>query len=280
MTVPTPTPRRSARPAPGAVLRAGADAELEHAIAGLGRRGARVHEGVHLARKSLRRTRAVLALGRPALGAGADWIDSGIRAVNRALSPLRDAQALVEALDRLIDTETDDDALRRLRRARRHALAARTQHAQRAQRDALLADARATLVALRAALAALPWSAVTAAGVERALRRSAAHVDAAAARVRERGRATDWHRWRRRARRLSQQQTALGGLGRTSEADRRRLKKLATLLGEAQDYAMLHRRLRGGTSLADADRDALRALGAERLRRLRRRIGRIATRPR
>src|SRR5262245_8828115 len=73
----------------GAALRDYATAELEYAIAHLGWNGGRVHEGVHLGRKSLRRTRAVLALGESALGPGADLIDREVRRVNVSLSKMR-----------------------------------------------------------------------------------------------------------------------------------------------------------------------------------------------
>ena len=58
---------RAADPVPsnrfeGTALRDYGAAELDAALAHLGWRGGRLHEGVHQARKSLRRARAVLAL--------------------------------------------------------------------------------------------------------------------------------------------------------------------------------------------------------------------------
>src|SRR5262245_59872294 len=141
------------------VLRAYADAELGRAIAHLGWHAGRVHEGVHQARKSLRRTRAVLALGAPILGPGATLIDREVRRVNRRLSRMRDTQALVETLDRLIGKKsTPDETLPVLRRARRTAAQARAEGARRELADdPNLGRKRAVLTMLRAGLQALPW---------------------------------------------------------------------------------------------------------------------------
>ncbi|MHB1273361.1 MAG: CHAD domain-containing protein [Rhodanobacter sp.] len=74
---------------------------LAQAIHVLGWRGARLHAGVHQARKLSRQTRAVLALGGSTLGPDGVLIDRQLRRINRGLSGLRDAPALVETLDRL-----------------------------------------------------------------------------------------------------------------------------------------------------------------------------------
>lgn len=156
-------PRLSAAPdlplaAPGEALRDYAVAELDSAIAGLRWRGARIHAGVHQARKALRRARATLALGRAALGPGAALVDREIRSVNHGLSALRDAQALVETLQRLIAKQPDAEVLRMLRRASRVAVARRAADARAALADEPALVARQDLLAaLRGAMLALPW---------------------------------------------------------------------------------------------------------------------------
>jgi len=85
---------------PGTALRDYGLAELATAMDALANRGRHVHHGVHLARKAIRRTRAMLALGKPVLGPGARLIDHQLRDVNRRMSSLRDAHALVETLVR------------------------------------------------------------------------------------------------------------------------------------------------------------------------------------
>ena len=252
------------------VLRAYACDELDRAIAHLGWRGGRVHEGVHQARKSLRRTRATLALGAAVLGPGAELIDREIRRVNLKLSKMRDAQALVETLDRLIDKGKSPEAMPVLRRARRTAATARVESARRElASDPGLARKRALLATLRAALPALPWDTLTETRVRDALTDGMARVDVAGARARATGRDEDWHRWRRRVRRLSQQHRAIGSQIVDINAAKKRVKTLAELLGEGQDFALLQDHCGKRSLFPDPDRQILAAIaasGAERTR--------------
>lgn len=66
-----------------------------------------VHEGVHQARKRFKRIRAVLRLVRPALGDSYAAENAWFRDEARDLSPLRDASALIETIDRLAETFAD-----------------------------------------------------------------------------------------------------------------------------------------------------------------------------
>ncbi|MEH6418627.1 CHAD domain-containing protein, partial [Pseudomonas sp. CGJS7] len=115
-----PTGADPERP-PGLRLRAFATRELDQALDALGWRGNRIHAGVHLARKCLRRTRAALALGGDALGPGAALVDRELRGLNLNLSNLRDAHALVETLDRLLRSHAEAEVRALLLRARRRA---------------------------------------------------------------------------------------------------------------------------------------------------------------
>jgi len=265
----------------GAALRAYAAGELDDAIARLGWQGGRVHDGVHLARKSLRRTRAVLALGAPALGPGADLIDREVRRINVSLSKMRDAQALVETLDRVLGANrTPPEASPVLRRARRTAAQSRVEVARRELGDDPgLAWKRALLTTLRAALPALPWDALTGSRVRDALDMSLARVDSAGARARATGRDNDWHRWRRRVRRLSQQHRALGDQVPEIAAAKKRCKMLAELLGEAQDYALLGEHCGRRSIFSELDREALAAIAVAGTQRMRERIEKALVAP-
>jgi CHAD domain-containing protein len=265
----------------GIALRDYAAGELDDAIAHLGWHGGRVHEGVHLARKSLRRTRAVLALGAPVLGPGADLVDREVRRVNVSLSKMRDAQALVETLDRVIAAHrTPPEALPVLRRARRTAAQSRVEVARRELGDDPgLAGKRALLKTLRAALPALPWDALTGSRVRDALEISLARVDSGGARARATGRDNDWHRWRRRVRRLSQQHRALGDQVPEIAAAKKRCKGLAELLGEAQDYALLGDHCGRRSIFSEFDRDALNAIAEAGTQRMRERIEKALVAP-
>jgi CHAD domain-containing protein len=225
-------------PGPGIALRDYGLAELATAIEDLALRGGRVHEGVHQARKAIRRTRALLSLGRPALGPGAALVDRKLCAANRRLSSLRDAHALVETLDRLGAKARDDatrtalDRARSIAARRRAAMAASPEFAQALQ------HALAIVATLRAALLGLPWASVTSASVHEAMDKAHRKAWAARERALDRNHADDWHRWRRRMRRISQQRRAALAAG-LPLPDAGLDKHVAEQLGVLQDVSLL-----------------------------------------
>lgn len=268
--------------AAGTALRDYACTHLDIAIARLGWRGGRLHAGVHQARKALRRTRATLALGAGALGPGADRIDRQLRRINEGLSGLRDAQALVETLDRQLAVDHDDATVRLLHRARRVAATTRATAARDAQaREPGLAECRARLRELRAAMVALPWSGLLPAHLRDRFADSQARMRRARRRAIASGRDDDWHRWRRRARRVSQQRRALAAWtldGELAPGENAIDKRTAELLGAAQDLSLLLEHCGRRSVFSPPDRRALRRFAKPELARLRRRIARAAGR--
>jgi len=223
---------------PGIALRDYGRAELAVAIDSLALRGSHIHEGIHQARKAIRRTRAMLALGARVLGPGASLIDRALREVNHGLSPLRDAHALVETLD-LAHTKARDDATRAaLDHARRCASRRRATMAQQPQFTRALQHAQAILPTLHAALIGLPWETISTPLVADAM----ATAERRAAIARERACACDdakaWHRWRRRMRRISQQHRAAIAAGVPID-DAEFDKNLTEQLGVLQDLNLL-----------------------------------------
>lgn len=270
---PSSDPDRSGERPPGLRLRAFATRELDQALDALGWRGGRVHAGVHLARKCLRRARATLALGgEGGLGPGAALIDRELRRLNRDLSGLRDAHALVETLDRLLRAHADSDLRALLSRARRHAAAARAAAARQARLDDPdLATRRSLLRVLRAGLRALPWEGLRPEDWRVAVAAGLSGVAEAGVRARDSGDDEDWHRWRRRARRLSQQQRALktAKLGRDAPRfDKHQIERL----GEAQDLHLLLERCGKRSVFGKDDRAALKRFARGELERSRERI--------
>lgn len=257
---------------PGQRLRAGATGDIDQALDALGWGGNRIHAGVHLARKGLRRARATLALGGAALGPGAALVDRELRDLNRDLSPLRDAHALVETLERLLRGELAPDARALLGRARRAAAAARAQAARQARADDRgLGRRRALLRVLRAALRALPWAQLQPEHWRGAVAASLQRTARAGERARASGDGEDWHDWRRRARRLSQQQRALKSArlgGDAPKFDKHQIERL----GEAQDLTLLLESCGKGSPFAKGERGAIRAYAREELSRARGRI--------
>lgn len=276
MTPPVKVPQLPSMPLTGDRLRAYASAELAHAIASLGWKGGQLHSGVHQARKSLRRVRATLALGMPTLGPGAVLIDRELQRTNRRLSKLRDAHALVHVLDGLLEKTADEPVARVLRRARRIAARLREKRARATlDDDPQLRGRRALLATLLAAFPALPWSELTAADVDARFELSRVRGDEAARRACATGRVEDWHRWRRRTRRFSQQHRALGDPAVLPAGAEHLYKLLATLLGEAQDCVVLHEHCGKQSAFAEADRRVLRGLSERGTRHLRRQIAQV-----
>lgn len=258
---------------PGQRLRAYASGEIDQALDALGWGGNRLHAGVHLARKCLRRARATLALGADGLGPGTQLIDRALRDLNRDLSPLRDAHALVETLDRVLrGAALAPDSRTLLTRARRAAAAARAQaaHAARAD-DPGLGRRRALLRVLRAALRALPWAELQPQHWRGAVASSLERMQRAGDRARASGDDEHWHEWRRRARRLSQQQRALKSARLGADApkfDKHQIERL----GEAQDLTLLLEHCGKGSPFAKTDRGALKAFARAQLAQARERI--------
>lgn len=215
-------------------------AQLQRSIVCLGYRGSRAHEGVHQARKSMRRARACLALGESALGAGAGMIDRELSKVCDGLSALRDAQARVESLTRLIEHNDDPEMKSCLQAAKRLALVSRADAMRDEQSiDNQFLSRRERLHVVAAAMTVLPWEQITIAVLSRAINATMLACDKAADTALSEGRAKDWHRLRRRRRRLVQQHTALANSGIELPLIPLPDRKIATLLGEAQDLTLL-----------------------------------------
>jgi len=242
-------------------LRAYAEHELERAARQLGRPGDERHAGVHQGRKAIRRTRAVLALCAEALASApaADRLDRELRGLCRGLSALRDADALRDGLLQLArDAVIGPIECERLlasvaaRRAERLAVALR--------RDPDFARRRERLQRGREALDTLPWAAVTDTVVVRGHARSLKRVEQARRRAVDSDDPEDWHRLRRRLRRLRQQESALAEVAPGADWETPGLGELAERMGLAQDHALLLARCRRHGLFAARDRATLRRL--------------------
>ncbi|BCT93915.1 hypothetical protein LYSHEL_29420 [Lysobacter helvus] len=245
-------------------------AELAAAIDHLGRHGSHVHTGIHQARKAIRRTRALLALVAADVGPGAKLIDRELRRANRRLSPLRDAHALVETLDRLRTKARDEPTRTALAHARGIALRRRAAMAHGPGFAQALQHERAILVTLRAGLSGLAWDNVATSTVVDALAASARKADAARDRACAHDDDQDWHRWRRRMRRLSQQhRVALAAALPLSDAGFD--KHVTEQLGVLQDLSLLVAHC-GKDSPFGESRAALRRFAERALARQRKRI--------
>lgn len=245
-------------------------AEIDGAAAQLARPGDDRHTGVHQARKRLRRVRAVLALGREALGKSGRRLDEELGRLCRGLSPLRDAQALIEGLERLGPGDEADPAawsdaigLARIRRDRQLQTAL--------ARDPDFRRRRARLQAFARRLDRLDWGAVDAPVVAAAVARSERRLERVQRRVRRSsGDEERWHVMRRRFRRLRQQDNVLAQELPELRPARPVSADDASALGEAQDDALILRCCGRHSPFPPTLRQSLRRIARERLVRARR----------
>jgi hypothetical protein len=176
----------------------------------LGRSRERLHGGIHQARKSIRRIRAALDLGRTGLWPEAAAAYDELRNLCRGLSEVRDAHAVIETLDRVFK-QSDDSAIRIILRRVREKLV-RTQTAclnRLLKRDPGLRRYRTCLRMLRDRTEALRWNTIDAPCIRSALARSERRAERAAKNARHSRHGPMRHRWRRRLRRLRHQMLIL-----------------------------------------------------------------------
>ena len=272
VSVATPLPLRGAPAAPlGMSLKALASAQLLHAERFLGREGDARHAGIHEARKCIRRARAVLALGKRSLDHRARRLDGELGRLCRGLSRLRDAHALLDALGRLEATapfkviEELPDAKYSARMRRDLLLEAAL------KRDPQFESRRRRLLAYRQRLERLNWQNLDDGVVARAIERSGRRAEKSCRRsFRHPDRDADWHAYRRRLRRLRQQDTLLAEIRPDLRPAIQGLEERATLLGEAQDDALLIRNCGRRSPFPAGQRALLRQLARERLKHARR----------
>lgn len=226
------------------------------------------HRGVHEARKAIRRLRSLLLLGRKPFDDQGVAIDAALKTLATSLSALRDAHVAAETASK-VRRSHDDDANRERWAKLRRQLARRRDTVLAADRaaDPAFADRRAETTTLGTTIDALPWHAIDARTVRKALKRSLRRIERAQdAAMAPRSTLEQRHRWRRRLRRLRMQWSALKSLRKahdgivSDELDtlltwlKERTASFSTLsrasdaLGHEQDLRLLQQALRGVTS--------------------------------
>lgn len=264
-------PQQSDKTVPvGHALMSYARSQLQNAEDQLARRGLARHDGIHEARKCIRRAKAALAIGRREFGASGRRINDELGRICRGMSLLRDGQALVEALQRLRkgasgslqDVLQDAESAARLRRDR---LLETT-----LARDPQLYSRRQRLLLASERLRRLNWESVSTGDVLAAVRRSERRLKKAGRRVQKNMVDNElWHDYRRRLRRLRQQDTLLSALGIDSGLSDRAFRAQADSLGDAQDDVLLIRRCGRDSPFRPEHRRLLRAVARRRLQHTR-----------
>jgi len=251
-------------------LRRCAVAQLDRAVTELTERvDVDPDTALHAARKAIKRERSLLRLARGSIDGGRRRGENrALRRAARTLSAARDAEAMLATLDELADRyagqlpEQTFDAVRAPLQRRRDT--------QRGDSD-LCARAAAELDAVRSRidqweLTAGGWSAL-----EDGLRRSYRDGRRAFRRARDHRSGADWHRWRKRVKDLWYQQRLLSAVaGPACAGQAKDAHRLADLLGDDHDLAVLRRALTDEPVHVPADLDAVVGLIDHRRLELRR----------
>ncbi|HET6870455.1 MAG TPA: CHAD domain-containing protein [Solirubrobacteraceae bacterium] len=214
-------------------------------------------EAVHEARKSLKKARSILRLGRGALDSDQRRRDNAaLRDAGRKLSAARDAEVMLEATDELAERFAGRVPQATFEAIRRHLAA------ERGESDAgLTGQVAEELKAVRSRIDEWPSRKTGWKALEPGLKRSYARGRAGFERARSHPTAENLHEWRKRTKDLWYHLRLLKPLapgivgGAAKEAD-----KLSKLLGDDHDLAVLHATLDRGAGDLKVDVDAVLAL--------------------
>lgn len=251
----------------GPRMMAYASEQLLQAQTHLARKGEARHSGIHEARKCIRRARATLAFGASVFDGREKRLDDDLGRLCRGLSPVRDAHALIEALRRLENAAPP--AVRAiLPRAEMAARKRREQMLERAmKRDPQFKSRRKRLLSAQARLLGLPWQAVGDSVVSNAVTRSKRREEKARQRIkRHPDDDAAWHVFRRRLRRLRQQDSLLEELQPDLRPRVKDLEHQVRALGESQDDVLLLSHCGSRSPFTPDQRKLLKDIASERLR--------------
>ena len=215
------------------------DEQIDMAIRQLSDRADDPHDGIHEARKCLKRIRAVLHLLRPTLGSVYSRENAVFRDVGRELSGIRDAEAVLETLDRLHGplgdsvSEADFALVRDVLVERRDALTPDAANGEDRHRQAI-----DVLEQVRSRLPEWPLGGgfrAIGAGLEDYYRRARK----AFARALDQPVAENYHEWRKRTKDLWYFSQLLQPMKpKRMKAMRRDLKRLSDCLGDDHDLVV------------------------------------------
>lgn len=186
------------------------------------------HRGIHQARKSIRRLRAMLSLTHAAHLGVVRSIDAQLKNMATSLSALRDAQVAVETASRMIGNTQNAERRMRWMVLRRQLMVQRKALLDEAMRtDPEFAQRSLNVASVRNFLEAVRWSDVGPGAVKEALSKNLRRCKKAEkAAERDDAGHEERHRWRRRLRRLRMQWSALKviekDMAKTAAADQAR----------------------------------------------------------
>lgn len=237
------------------------NAERELSLKGLAR-----HEGIHKARKHIRRSKAALAVAGAKFGSRGKRIEAELSHICRGLSKLRDAQALVETLQRLHASDSGSS----------QSIVAKAGSAARRHRNQLMAKAlvrdpnllarRRRLQCVSEKLQRLDWESICVNDAVMAIQRSKRRLAKTAKRVTcHFDDDESWHGYRRKLRRLCQQSKLLENLGISNLRLDKAFESQSSMLSEAQDDVLLMKYCSRRSPFTLEQRRQLRMMADQRL---------------
>ena len=232
--------------------------QLDDAI-GRFKKNGKSDAAVHDVRRELKRARATLRLLRKSIGGPAYRRDNwAIRDVARLLTPLRDAKVLVRTLGRLRSVSDDNDLraagslLRRQFQEERHAIGRRLLPKH-------LVAAADTLQSVRARIREIPRGRLDQAAISDGLGRVYKAGRRAFRRVKDNATDARLHEWRKQVKYLFNQIDVVRQLGGAKWKMRRKYSnRLADILGDDHDLAVLHAKINASANHEVSRRFALR----------------------
>lgn len=251
---------------PAAEVRKVARQGFDNAIEALSMPPAERGEGVHQARKRFKELRALLRLVRKPLGADFQRENHRLRDLGRELAESRDATAMLESWDALAARFPEPFAGNSFKQARRR-LQVRATHAESgvADIDARIASVIAELQAAQNRIDGWPLPAKGFDLFEGGVKRTYADGCAELAKVRRELSDEQLHQWRKRVKDHWYQTRLLApSWPKLMQLRSDSLKKLADLLGDDHDLAVMHQLMQAQPDLFGDAQQRLGELIAQR----------------
>jgi len=232
-------------------LRRLAKKELASAREGLKRGKLPGQGGIHNARKSVKKVRAIADVIKADDGYGLTGAGKKLRGVNRRLSEARDADAMNETLSKLLERRPRLLSEHTLARLRRQLSKHRETLAQAAARDNTWRDVAKELRDVRASVKRWSPAHRRFGALAPGLRATHKRGRKAMARALESHRATDFHEWRKQVKALWYELRLIEDAGPTIRSAIRALDEAESSLGDDQNIVVLRAFLSTMHSSAD-----------------------------
>jgi CHAD domain-containing protein len=219
--------------------------EMESAAGQLNGKGAANRdEAIHEARKSVKKIRGALRLLRPELGDIFRAENTRMRDVGRKLSEFRDAGAMLEAFDAMLEKYRGDLGKHTLASIRTGLAARKEQSEQQAKIEQALARIAGGLVRAGKRVKTWPLAADGFAAIAPGLEETFREGRKALALVRKRPRAENYHEWRKRVKDHWYHVRLLDNLWTDAmRVYEKSLKELETWLGEDHNLVVLREKV-------------------------------------